>query len=172
MRVPLAVVTGLLGVALAACGQNAPAASVGTGTLAVGSPAVDLTATTLDGATVRLSGLRGHPVLINFWATWCAACRAEMPAIQRTWDQDHARGFEVLAVNFRETDLEAMRRFLQAAGVRYGSVLDPDGRIAQAYGVTFGLPVSVFVDRSGRVAVIQTGPMAPDFIDQTVTALL
>jgi len=111
-------------------------------------------------------------VLINFWATWCAACRSEMPAIQHAWDQYHARGFEVVAIDYRETDRDAMRRFLQSAGVRYGSALDPDGVIAQAYGVSLGLPVSVFVDRNARVAVIQTGPMAPDFIGQNVTALI
>ncbi len=171
MRLSLAVITGLLGVTLTTCGQ-ALAPSVGSGTLAVGAPGIDFTASTLDGTTVRLSGLRGHPVLINFWATWCAACRSEMPAIQRTWDQYHRRGLEVLAVDFREADRDAIRRFLEAAGVRYGSALDPDGTIAQAYGVTFGLPVSVFVDRSGRVALIQTGPMTPDFINQTVTGLL
>jgi peroxiredoxin len=168
----LAIAAGLVGLVLAACGQGTPAASAGPGVLAVGSPAIEFRASTLDAGTVRLSALRGHPMLINFWATWCAACRSEMPAIQRAWDQYHARGFEVVAIDYRETDPDAMRRFLQSAGVRYGSALDPDGVIAQAYGVSFGLPVSVFVDRNARVAVIQTGPMAPDFIDQNVTALL
>ena len=168
----LAIAASLLGITLAACGQGTPAASAGPGVLAVGSPAIDFRAGTLDGATVRLSALRGRAVLINFWATWCAACRAEMPAIQRAWDRYHAGGLEVVAIDYRETDRDSMRRFLTAAGVRYGSALDPDGVIAQAYGVSLGLPVSVFVDRGGRVAVIQTGPMAPDFIEQNVTALL
>lgn len=168
----LAVAASLVGLTLAACGQGIPAASVGPGALAVGSPAIDFKAGTLDGTTVQLSALRGHAVLINFWATWCAACRSEMPAIQQVWDREHARGFDVVAVDYRESDREAMRRFLRAAGVRYGSAIDPDGIIAQAYGVSLGLPVSVFVDRGGRVAIIQTGIMAPDFIEQTVAALL
>ena len=168
----LTIAASLLGLALAACGQGTPAASAGPGVLAVGSPAIDFKAATLDGTTVNLSALRGHPVLINFWATWCAACRAEMPAIQRAWDRYHTAGLEVVAIDYRETDRDATRRFLAAAGVRYGSALDPDGVIAQAYGVSLGLSVSVFVDRGGRVAVIQTGPMAPEFIDQSVTALL
>jgi cytochrome c biogenesis protein CcmG, thiol:disulfide interchange protein DsbE len=168
----LAVAASLVGLTLAACGQGTPAASAGPGVLAVGSPAIDFKAGTLDGSTVRLSALRGHAVLINFWATWCTACRSEMPAIQQAWDRDHARGFDVVAIDYRESDRDGMRRFLAAAGVRYGSALDPDGVIAQAYGVSLGLPVSVFVDRGGRVALIQTGPMAPDFIDQNVTALL
>jgi len=168
----LAAATSLVGLTLAACGQGTPAASAGPGVLVVGSPAVDFQAGTLDGATVQLGALHGHVVLINFWATWCAACRSEMPAIQQVWDREHVRGFDVVAIDYRESDRDAMRRFLGAAGVRYGSALDPDGVIAQAYGVGLGLPVSVFVDRGGRVALIQTGPMAPDFIDQTVAALL
>lgn len=168
----LAVAAGLLGLTLAACGQGIPAASAGTGALAVGSPAIDFKAGTLDGTTVRLSAMHGRAVLVNFWATWCAACRSEMAAIQQAWDRYHPRGFEVVAIDYRESDRDAMRRFLQAAGVHYGSALDPDGVIAQAYGVSLGLPVSVFVDRAGRVALIQTGPMTPDFIDQNVAALL
>ena len=168
----LGVATGLLALLVAACGQDIPAASAGPGVLAVGSPAIDFRAARLDGATVQLGALHGHVVLINFWATWCAACRSEMPAIQQVWDREHVRGFEVVAIDYRESDRDGMRRFLRSAGVRYGSALDPDGVIAQAYGVSLGLPVSVFVDRGGRVALIQTGPMAPDFIDQTVAPLL
>jgi len=168
----LAVAASLIGLALSACGQGTPAASVGPGVLAVGSPAIDFRAGTLDGGAVRLSAFRGHAVLINFWATWCPACRSEMPAIQQVWERERVRGFDVVAIDYRETDRDAMRRFLQAAGVRYGSALDSNGVIAQAYGVSLGLPVSIFVDRGGRVAVIQTGAMAPDFIEQNVTVLL
>src|SRR2546428_758565 len=68
--------------------------------------------------------------------------------------------------------LAAMRRFLSQVGAKFTAALDPDGKIADAYGVTFGLPTSVFVDRTGTVRVIHLGQMAPDFIDQQALALL
>jgi len=113
----LTIAASLVGLTLAACGQGAPAASVGPGALAVGSPAIDFKAGTLDGTTVRLSALRGHAVLINFWATWCAACRSEMPAIQQVWQREHVHGFDVVAIDYRESDHDGMRSFLHGAGV-------------------------------------------------------
>jgi len=138
----------------------------------VGSPAPDFTTGTLDGKAVHLSDLKGKAVLLNFWATWCAACRSEMPAIQKALDGSRERGFEVIGINFRESNQAAMRRFLEGAGVRYGSALDPDGKIADAYNVTAGLPVSIFIDRQGAIALIQVGLMSEDFINQQVAGLL
>jgi thiol-disulfide isomerase/thioredoxin len=126
----------------------------------------------LNGGTVRLSSLRGKVVLINFWATWCTACQAEMPAIEQVWDRYRGRGLDVIAVDFREGNKAAMQRFLSQVGAKFTAALDPDGKIADAYGVTFGLPTSVFVDRDGTVRVIHLGQMAPDFIDQQALSLL
>ena len=158
---------GLIGfvtaVLLAACGQAAQV-TVDRGPTAVASAALDFRAPTLDGAAFNLHSLRGKAVLLNFWATWCASCRSEMPAMQAASVRYRAEGLEVVGVNFREADASAQRRFLMQAGVHYPSVLDPDGKIADAYRVTIGLPVTIFIDRSGTIRFLQTGAMSPDFI--------
>ena len=175
----LAVTVGaaaILAVALfAARGQSGGGGQgtiVGAGHAEVGRAAPDFTTPALNSGTVRLSSLRGKVVLINFWATWCTACQAEMPAIEQVWDRYRGRGLDVIAVDFRESNKAAMRRFLSQVGAKFTAALDPDGKIADAYGVTFGLPTSVFVDRTGTVRVIHLGQMAPDFIDQQALALL
>ena len=153
-------------------GGGGETTSVAAGHAQVGHAAPDFTTPLLNGGTVRLSSLRGKVVLINFWATWCTACQAEMPAIEQVWDRYRGRGLEVIAVDFREGNKAAMQRFLSQVGVKFTAALDPDGKIADAYGVTLGLPTSVFVDRDGTVRVIHLGQMAPDFIDQQALSLL
>src|SRR6266568_2895071 len=81
-------------------------------------------------------------------------------------------GLDVIGVDFREGNKAAMQRFPSKVGAKFTAALDPDGKIADAYGVTFGLPTSVFVDRDGTVRVIHLGQMAPDFIDQQALSLL
>ncbi len=95
-----------------------------------------------------------------------------MPAIEQVWDRYRSRGLDVIAMNFREGNKAAIERFLSQVGVKFIAALDPDGKIADAYGVNFGLPTTVFVDRDGTVRVIHLGQMAPDFIDQQALSLL
>ena len=166
-----AVIGCILAVGLAACGEPGSSVTVASGHVAVGSPAPDFSATTLDGRVIKLSSLKGKPVLLNFWATWCTNCRVEMPAIQAAWERHHADDLQVLAIDFRESDVAAQRRFLQEVGAKFPSVLDPDGKIADAYGVSVGLPASVFIDRAGVVAFVQIGPMTPDFIEEHLSQL-
>ena len=170
-RFALGVIGCLTALTLAACGQAAQV-RVDRGSVAVGSAALDFRATTLDGRALDLHSLRGKGVLLNFWATWCASCRSEMPAIQAAWGRHRAGGLEVVGINFRQADASAQRQFLRQVGVQYPSVLDPDGKIADAYQVTIGLPVSIFIDRAGMVTFIQTGPMSPDFIEAQVSRTL
>lgn len=140
--------------------------SIQGGRAAVGSPAPDFTTETLDGATVRLSQYRGRPVLLNFWATWCTACQDEMPLIQRASDIYHAQGLQVLAVDYQQTDVTAMKAFLRKVDAQFPAVFDPGAQIAGEYGVTVGLPVSVFIDRSGKVDFIQLGQMSNAVLQQ------
>ena len=142
------------------------------GRAAVGHTAPDFTTQTLDGSPVRLSQYRGNPVLLNFWATWCAPCQDEMPLIQRAGDTYKGQGLVVLAVNYQQTSTSSMKAFLRKVNAHFPAVFDPAGKIAAAYGVNVGLPVSVFIDRSGTVSFIQLGQMSDALLQQHLHAIL
>jgi cytochrome c biogenesis protein CcmG/thiol:disulfide interchange protein DsbE len=120
-----------------------------------GKLAPDFAISTSGGDRVRLSGLRGRPVLINFWARWCGSCLSEMPEIKALQERQGPDGFTVLAVNAGETRAEALPfiDFLKAPFV-YG--LDTDLTVTDAYGV-YGLPLSVFIDSDGVVRGLHRG---------------
>ena len=138
----------------------------------VGQSAPDFATQTLDGSRVRLSQYRGKPVLLNFWASWCAPCQDEMPLIQRASDVYKAQGLQVLAVNYQQTSTSSMKAFLRKVNAQFPAVFDPAGKIAAAYGVNVGLPVSVFIDRSGTVSFIQLGQMSDALLQQHLHAIL
>src|SRR6266545_1143283 len=120
----------------------------------VGSVAPDFSWITPAGDDLRLSALRGHPVVLNFWATWCVPCRTEMPAL----DQVAAEPPEtaILAVDLQE-DAPAVRDFVERLGLRaLVPMLDRDGAVVRAYGVV-GLPTTFFVDRDGVIRHVETG---------------
>ncbi len=146
--------------------------TVAAGRAQLGAVAPDFTTQKLDGAAVQLSPLRGKPVLLNFWATWCAPCQDEMPLLQRAVDRYGGAGLTVLAVNYQQTDANAMRAFLNKVGAHFPALYDPAGQIAAAYGVSIGLPVSVFIDRSGRVEYIQVGQMSDAVLQQHLHSIL
>jgi thiol-disulfide isomerase/thioredoxin len=130
---------------------------VASGHARLGAAAPDFSSWDLGGKKVGLADFRDRPLLLTFWATWCTACRDEMPALQSLRDRYRAGGFEVLAVNYRETSTDRMSQYLAGLNVNLASVIDPDGAIASAYGVDIGLPVNVVLDRSHAVARILVG---------------
>ncbi|MBE0410970.1 MAG: TlpA family protein disulfide reductase [Anaerolineales bacterium] len=121
----------------------------------------DFTLQTLDGNTIQLSDLNDQVVLINFWATWCPPCRAEMPAMQRVYADYHHLGFEILAVNATNQDsLSAVANFIADYQLTFPILLDYDGEISKNYQV-FSLPTSFFIDKNGVIQeMIIGGPMA------------
>lgn len=122
------------------------------------------------GGRLALAALRGHPVVINFWASWCAPCRAEMPMLVRAWHAYAPRGVVVLGLDTDDTPAEA-RRFLAAYHVDYPIVTVPDDRLGRAYGV-IGLPTTVFVDASGAIRARQLGQFAGPDGERTLTRQL
>ena len=172
MLLLVAVLLAFLALQLARRSPHAIDVTVGGGHAHVGGQAPDFTSQRLDGSPVRLSQFRGKPVLLNFWATWCAPCQDEMPLLQRAVNQYGGAGLTVLAVDYQQTDATGMQAFLRKVGARFPGVYDPDGRIAAAYGVSIGLPVSIFIDRSGTVNFIQVGQMSDAILQQHLQAIL
>ena len=143
-------------VPLAGCGAPAPS-NVGIG---VGQTAPALSGTTLDGKTLSLADLRGKPVLINFWASWCGPCREEFPLF-RTFSAAHP-DLVIVGVVFQDTAAKA-RDFASSFGVTWTSLIDPDGAMAASYRMAFP-PQSFFIDRNGVVSSRQAGELTePDF---------
>lgn len=124
------------------------------GGVAVGEPAPEFSLRTLDGDTVGLSSLRGRPVWLNFWATWCAPCKAEIPAMLAVSGEAGPGGVQLVAVNMAEEGAD-VERYLDANGFRaLRTVLDEDGGVSASYGVS-GLPTHVFIDARGRVRRVE-----------------
>ena len=103
----------------------------------------------------RLAALKGRPVVVNAWASWCPPCRTEMPAFARAAVR-FGRRVAFLGVNAGDTDDKA-RAFLRSHYVPYPSYVDPHDQIAQDIGVRAGLPTTVFYDRGGEVAFVHQG---------------
>lgn len=110
---------------------------------------------TPDGSRVRLADFRGKPLIVNFWATWCPPCRAEMPSIQRAWEQLKDEGIGVIAINVGE-DAETINQFTDDTPVTFPLPMDLDSRVVQAWPIR-GLPTTFVVDPEGRLAYVATG---------------
>lgn len=136
----------------------------------VGAPAPDFSLKAVDGQSYRLSDLQGKAVMINFFATWCPPCRAEMPTIQEVYAEFEAQGFVVLAVNLNESDV-AIRSFQEALGITFPIVVDREDRVSRLYDV-LPLPTSYFVDRQGVVRGKWTGEIRKDQLLSFVAQVL
>jgi cytochrome c biogenesis protein CcmG, thiol:disulfide interchange protein DsbE len=134
----------------------------------VGGSAPAFTSWDLNGNEVELADFKGHPVLITFWATWCSACQAELPAVQRIRDRYQSTGLTVLAVNYRETNTGREGEYLAGLHVNLQSLMDPQGDIATAYGVDSGLPITVLLDRKATVLQIMIGAVADATLESAV----
>jgi thiol-disulfide isomerase/thioredoxin len=114
-----------------------------------GKPTPKLALRDLSGKQVDLASLKGRVVLVNFWATWCEPCIAEMPSIQHLQTRLGAKPFTVLAVNYGESSAK-VRAWLEKSGVGLHVLLDPDTEAADAWGAK-GLPMTFLVDAGGHV---------------------
>lgn len=113
------------------------------------APAFDLEA--LDGSQrVSIASLRGRPVLLNFWATWCPPCVEELPSLQALSERYAERGVAVYAISVDSDPPERIREFLSKRGIDIDVLLDPGGAVARSYG-TFRFPETYLLDREGRI---------------------
>lgn len=131
----------------------------------VGDPAPDFELATLSGDTLRLSDHAGRPVILNFWATWCAPCRLEMPELQRAQTEFDTieNGPIVLAINQGDS-AEQVSEFFDEVGLTLPAVLDTEIAVGKTYGAFF-LPTTVIVGPDGNVAAVHRGMLSRNQLD-------
>lgn len=138
----------------------------------LGKVAPAFTLATLDGKNVSLSDYKGRPVLVNFWATWCAPCKIEMPWFEEFRKQYAAQGFEILGMTDDvDAGKDAIEKVVKKAGVTY-PILLTDGKVQKAFGGLDYLPVSFYVDRKGVVVEETAGLGSKDEIEAHIKKIV
>ncbi|MCG1023415.1 redoxin domain-containing protein [Sutcliffiella horikoshii] len=132
---------------------------VDLGEVQEGNTAPDFTLTKLDGSEFKLSDYRGKKVILNFWATWCPPCKAEMPHMQYFYEENHEE-VEVIAVNLTNMDKgkDAISKFVNDYELTFAIPLDEDGDIGMQY-QAFTIPTSYAIDKDGVIQKKIVGPM-------------
>ncbi|HLZ25878.1 MAG TPA: TlpA disulfide reductase family protein [Chloroflexota bacterium] len=164
MHIPRPVVIGGLGVAFVAAAAAVrftllqPAE--GAPTIArPGAPAPQISLPVVGGGTSNLAAEHGKVVLVNFWATWCEPCKAEMPGLQQLANELHDRPFMLYSVDLQE-DAAQVETFQHDFGLSLYALLDQDGDITRAYGVR-ALPATFVIDQRGVLRQQRLGPLLP-----------
>lgn len=155
-------------VALLTVNVGRPVSAIDTPIVGRPAPAFDLE--TLDGGRLSLADLRGSPVVLNFWASWCIPCREEAPLLTAAAADYAPSGLRLLGVVYQDS-AENARAFMTQYGQTYPGLLDPDGRTAIDYGV-FGIPETYFIDAAGMVRSRQVGALTADDLRRQIEAIL
>ncbi len=155
------VATLILGAQLAERNRGRPASG----------PAPDFPLQLFNGETLRLSGLRGQVVLLNFWASWCPPCRAEAPDLQALHEDFASNGLRVIGVNMLESSPAKAQAFIDELGIGYANGEDTEQRIARLYRVE-APPESFLIDRRGQVRQVYIGSIRYDRISDKIQSLL
>lgn len=145
-------------------------AGVGDPSIAVGSAAPDFSRPDLDHKPVELNAYRGKIVLLNFWATWCAPCRSEIPRFVE-WQRKYGkRGLQIIGVAMDDEEAP-VRAAQQQYGINYRVVMG-DEKLAERYGGILGLPAIFMIDKSGKLRFEHEGAIDPDILLREIQTLL
>ena len=150
---------------LAALGSPGPAMAQ------TGQPAPPFSVRDLDGRTVRLQDLRGKPVVLDFWATWCAPCRASMPDLDALQERYADQGLVVLGLSLDEDGTAPVKRFVERLGIRFRIALANEKMLAQ-YGPIRSAPTTLFINRRGVVVRRVVGYVDKETMESFIRELL
>jgi peroxiredoxin len=163
-RIPLVILSTLLLLLVSGCSEDRP-------TLARGQALPGFSLERLEGGTLDFpADLQGKVVAIRFWADWCPFCETEMRDIEPVYRQYQDQGLVILAVNVRQ-DRATAQRFIQKLGISYDVLLDTEGEVARAYGVS-GLPTTLIADRTGWLHTRILGESTPELLEKILRELL
>ena len=133
---------------------------------------LDFTVKDMNNQSVRLSDYKGKVILVNFWATWCAPCKVEIPAFVELYDEYKGKGLVILGIS-GDDDAETLRAFASEWKINYPVLVGKDEeKLLDAYGPLFGYPTSVLVGRNGAVCGRHVGPATKEEFEQEIKALL
>jgi cytochrome c biogenesis protein CcmG/thiol:disulfide interchange protein DsbE len=156
--------------ALALAWALLPLQAAPPGSALLNKPAPPLSRTTLANEPLELGALRGHVVLLNFWATWCAGCQIEMPRFV-AWQQQYAgEGLSIIGVSM-DDDADTVKAFLRKRKLNYPIVMG-DEKLGLQYGGVLGLPVTFLIDRQGVVRARYQGEKDLEAMEARLRELL
>lgn len=147
--------------------QPAPAP---VSTADIGQVAPPLRLPLVGGGEMDLESYRGRVVVLNFWATWCEPCKAEMPVFEQAQQRYRDRGLAVLAVDFQERD-EEITAFLNQVGVTFPSLADRTGEVTRQWRAT-GLPTTFLIDRQGIIRDVRVGAFTESMLEERLLKVL
>lgn len=143
-----------------------PAASSGA---SIGTEAPDFALVDLAGEPISLGDLRGRPVVVNFWASWCVPCVEEFPLLRDAAAEHAGTDLAIVGIVF-EDRTQAARAFMERMDATWPAAMDPDGRVARAYGI-FGPPETFFIGRDGVVVDRQIGQFSAASLEEKLAAI-
>ena len=141
-----------------------------SGAARVSLPAADFALPLFSGGEITLASLKGKPVVINFWSSWCPPCRDEAPTLEKTWRLYRERGVTFLGVDIQDKEEDALA-FVEEYDITYPNGRDLNGRITIDYGVS-GIPIPFFVDREGMIVSRWVGAISENLLVERVEELL
>jgi len=153
-----------LWVAFLVATQPAPA---GAG---IGAPAPSFALADLDGNPLRLAGLRGRPVIVNFWASWCAPCVEEFPLLRAALAAHARDGLAIVGIVYLDRS-EAARAFMARMGAKWPAAMDPGEAVAGQFGI-LNPPETFFIGRDGVIAGRQIGQLSAADLDRQLLLIL
>lgn len=118
-----------------------------------------------DGKSYSQKSFEGKPLILNFWASWCAPCREEMPFLEESWKNYKNKEIELVGINVND-DKDAALKTLKEFEISYVNLFDPEGKLSNSYGI-IALPVTIFINREGNIYKQQYGPFLGEKGEQT-----